>query len=135
MDPLTGRADAALTALFTPAAAPPGTFEVFRSSEPIAQLAARLRARDPAPRADAWRVLRIDALDAFGAEGRYDHGRLARLYNGQRTFVARGSLHGSDGVVGFTLITPSPDPTLAELRDETVVIVAHASRLLMTVTR
>jgi hypothetical protein len=128
--PRPGARDPALTSLFAPIAAPPGIYDVYTSPEPIAVLTERLRAHDPSPQADAWKVLGSDPLNAFGVEGRYDHARLARLFGGRRVQVARGSLKGPDGVVGYTLVSPYPDPSLETLRPGTLIIVARIGRLL-----
>jgi hypothetical protein len=128
--PLQGMtADRDLGWLFTPAAAPPGAYDVFRSSRPIAELAGELRQRDPAPRADAWRVLRSDPITAFGTEGRYDRSRLARLFVGRQVQVARGALESGSELSSYTLITPVPDRTLSTLGNDTMIIVTHVGRL------
>jgi hypothetical protein len=128
--PLPGARDQALTSLFAPVAAPPGTYDVYTSAEPVQVLASRLRTQDPSPRADAWKVLGSDPVNAFGVEGRYDRARLARLFVGRRVQVARGSLRGPDGVVGYTLVSPYPDPSLETLRPGTMIIVARIGKLL-----
>jgi hypothetical protein len=128
--PLEGvRADSDLAWLFAPAVAPPGAYDVFRSSRPIAELAAELRRHDPAPRADAWRVLRSDPATAFGTEGRYDRGRLARLFVGRQVLVARGALGSDEELSSYTLVTPVPDRALSMLQNDTMVIVTHVARL------
>jgi hypothetical protein len=128
--PLQGMtADPDLGWLFTPAAAPPGSYDVFRSSRPIAELAGELRRRDPAPHADAWRVLRSDPITAFGTEGRYDRSRLARLFVGRQVQVARGALESGNELSSYTLITPVPDHTLSTLDNDTLIIVTHVGRL------
>jgi len=121
--------DRELAWLFVPAAAPPGAYDVFRSSRPIAQLVDQLRRRDPSPRADAWRILRADPVTAFGTEGRYDRSRLARLFVGRQVEVARGALESGGDVSSYTLITPVPDRTLSTLDPDTMVIVTHVGRL------
>jgi hypothetical protein len=128
--PVPGTRDGTLTSLFEPVGAPGGIYEVYVAVEPIAVLAARLGAGDPAPRADAWKVLGSDPTAAFGIEGRYDKARLARLFGGRRVQVARGSLRGPHGVVGYTLISPYPDPSLQTLRSGTMIIVARIGKLL-----
>ncbi len=128
--PAPGTRDPALTSLFAPIAAPPGIYDVYTSGEPIGVLASRLRTCDPAPAADAWKVLGSDPANAFGVEGRYDRARLARLFSGRRVQVARGSLKGPDGVVGYTLVSPYPDPSLETLRPGTLIIVARIGKLL-----
>jgi hypothetical protein len=128
--PLNGLTrDPELARLFTPAAAPAGAYDIFRSTRAIAELAAELRRQDPSPRADAWRVLRGDPVTAFGSEGRYDRARLARLFVGRQLRVARGALIVNGELSSYTLITPIPDPTLTALQDATMVIVTHVGRL------
>jgi hypothetical protein len=131
--PLPGTRDAALTSLFAPVGAPAGIYDVYTASEAITSLAARLSALDPSPRADAWKVLGSDPVAAFGVEGRYDRAHLARLFAGRRTQVARGSLRGPEGIVGYTLISPYPDPSFDRLRPGTMIIVARIGKLLETI--
>jgi hypothetical protein len=117
-----GRPDAALTRLFTPPSAPPGTCVVYRSSEPFEVVVARLRALDPAPAPGAWEVTRPEAGGAFGQEGPYDRSRLARLFNGRRVALARGSLVVDGQRLAYTVIAPHPDATLSSVVDGTLVI-------------
>ena len=124
-----GVADPRLTRLFTPPAAPPGIYQVFRSSQSIAALAAALRAMDPSPVADAWRVGPVGPADAFGTAGPYDAPKLARLYLGTVPRVARGALRNGDGLVSYTLIAPWPDADLQALQPGTMVIVFHVTAL------
>jgi hypothetical protein len=127
--PDLGIRDPALTRLFTPMAAPEGTYEVFRSTRPILHLAAELRALDPAPRADAWKVAPLGPGDALGSSAPYDAAKVARLYVGTVPSVARGSLRTDEGVVGYTLVSPWPDANLASLQPGTMTIVVHVTRL------
>ena len=124
-----GVPDPRLTRLFTPSAAPPGIYQVFRSSQSIVTLAAALRALDPAPVGDAWRVGPLGPADAFGTTGPYDAPKLARLYLGAVPRVARGALHAEDGLVAYTLIAPWPDADLQALQPGTMVIVFHVTAL------
>jgi hypothetical protein len=121
--------DPRLTRLFTPPAAPPGIYQVFRSPRPIADLAAAFRALDPAPVAGAWRVAPLGPADAFGTTGAYDAPMLARLYVGALPRVARGSLRTAEGLVAYTLIAPWPDADLKALQPGTMVIVFHVTAL------
>ena len=121
--PDLGVADAALTRLFTPLSMPPGTYVVYRSPRPIAELTAALRALDPAPAPGAWEPTRPEAHDAFGQSGLYDRFRLAELFGGQRLTVVRGSLRREDVRLAYTLISPYPDPTLSRIESGTMVIV------------
>ena len=117
-----GTSDAALTRLFTPLSVPPGTCLVYRSSETIEALSARLRALDLAPASGAWEPSRPEAHGAFGQEGVYDRARLARLFNGRRVTVVRGSLVLNGQRRAYTLVSPYPDPTLSRIVDGTMVI-------------
>ena len=117
-----GTPDPALTRLFTPLSVPPGTYLAYRSSETIEALTARLRALDPAPALGAWEPSRPEANGAFGQEGAYDRARLARLFNGKRVTVVRGSLVQNGQRLAFTLVSPYPDPTLSHLVDGTMAI-------------
>jgi len=127
--PDLGVRDERLARLFTPAAAPRGTYEVFRSPRPIEVLVAELRALDPSPVADAWKIGRLGPGDAFGSAGAYDAPKLARLYVESSPLVARGSLRSAEGVVGYTLIAPWPDAALATLQPGTMTIVVHVTAL------
>jgi hypothetical protein len=127
--PDLGVRDPRLTRLFTPSAAPAGTYEVFRSPRPIAAVAAELRSLDPAPRADAWRIAPLGPGDALGSSAPYDASKVARLYLADAPMVARGSLRTPEGVVGFTLISPWPDADLASLQPGTMTIVVHVTTL------
>lgn len=124
-----GRRSPQLERLFTPPAAPQGTYEVYESSTPIADLAATLRARDPSPRPGAWELRNTGAGDAFGAEGAYDRARLALLLEGRSITTVRGSLRETDGsVTAYTLLSPYPDAELSALRAGTMTIVFHVPR-------
>ena len=124
-----GVKDEQLARLFTPLAAPRGTFEVYRSPRRIEALAAELAALDPAPSAGAWKVGPLGPADAFGSASPYDAPKLAQLYVGTLPLVARGSLRGADGVVAYTLISPWPDASLSALQPGTMVIVVHVTAL------
>ncbi len=117
-----GTPDPALTRLFTPLAVPPGTYVVYTSTETIETLTSRLRSLDPSPAPGAWKPSRPEANVAFGQEGRYDRARLARLFNGARVSVVRGSLVKDGRRVAYTLVSPFPDPTLARILGGTMVI-------------
>jgi len=123
--PALGTPSPALARLFTPLSVPPGTYEVFTSTEGIEALTARLRALDPAPSAGAWAPSRPEAFAAFGQDGLYDRPRLARLFNGKRVTVVRGTLARDGRHVAYTLISPYPDPTLSRIVDGTMVIAFH----------
>lgn len=112
----------ALTRLFTPVAVPPGTYVVYTSAETIETLTTRLRALDPSPAAGAWEPIRPEAHGAFGQEGLYDRARLARLFNGKRATVVRGSLVQDGQRLAYTLVSPYPDATLSRIVEGTMVI-------------
>lgn len=120
-----GPEDRAYRELFTPSSSPPGTFAVYRSAEDVRSLAARLRALDLNPAAGAWDVEKTGVFDAFGAEGPYDKGRLARLFGGSSPRVARGSLVTPPGRVAVALISPYPDLAITSLQQGTLVIVTR----------
>ncbi len=101
---------------------PPGTYVVYTSSEPIETLTAKLSALDPTPAPGAWKPSRPEAHVAFGQEGRYDRARLARLFNGTRVSVVRGSLVEDGKRVAYTLVSPFPDATLSRIVEGTMVI-------------
>jgi hypothetical protein len=125
----TAQPDEALARLFSPATAPPGIYEVYRSPEAIERIAARLQALDRDPHADAWRVLPAEPIMAFGSEGRYDRARLARVFAGQRPRVARGMLRDGATMTAYTLVAPIPDAALDDLHPETLIIVTHVEKL------
>jgi len=117
-----GRPDPALTRLFTPRSVPAGTYVVYRSTESIEALTARLRALDPQPSPGAWEPSRPEAHNAFGQDGVYDRTRLARLFTGKRVTVVRGSLVGDGRRVAYMLVSPYPDPTLSAIEAGTMVV-------------
>jgi len=123
--PSLGQADEALTRRFTPGSVAHGTYVVYRSERPVSDLAAELRAHDPAPSQGAWKPERQDALDAFDSASRADRFRIAELYVGIHPFVARGSLVRDSRRLAYTLISPYPDATLTRLEPGTLVIVFH----------
>jgi hypothetical protein len=120
-----GSEDRAYRELFTPCSSPPGTFAVYRSAEDLTSLAARLRALDGHPAAGAWEVEKTGVFDAFGDEGPYDKGRLARLFGGSSPRAARGSLVTPPGRVAVALISPYPDLAITSLQRGTLVIVTR----------
>lgn len=117
-----GTLDPALARLFTPLAVTPGTYVVYTSTEPIDALTARLRTLDPTPSDGAWTPSRPEAHGAFGQEGVYDRFRLARLFNGKRVTVVRGSLVKDGQRLAYTLVAPYPDATLTRIVEGTMVI-------------
>jgi hypothetical protein len=120
--PALGTPDEALTRLFTPLGAPAGTYVVYTSGEAIEPLAAHLRELDPSPAPGAWTPTRPEAHGAFGQEGVYDRARLARLFNGKRVTVVRGSVRRDGQRLAYTLVSPYPDATLSRIVDGTMVI-------------
>jgi hypothetical protein len=117
-----GSPDVALARLFTPLSAPPGMYEVFTSTESIESLTARLKALDPTPAPGAWEPSRPEAHGAFGQEGVYDRARLARLFNGKRVSVVRGSFVKDGQRLAYTLVSPHPDATLSRIVDGTMIV-------------
>ena len=114
--------DAALTRLFTPPGVPAGTYVVHSSAETIETLTSRLRELDLSPAPGAWQATRPEAHGAFGQEGLYDRARLARLFNGKRVTVVRGSLTREGRRLAYTLVSPYPDATLSRIVEGTMVI-------------
>ncbi|MBI3047911.1 MAG: hypothetical protein HYY76_06325 [Acidobacteria bacterium] len=111
--------------LFAPAGARGAAYRAYVSP---ADLDAVLRglAADPAllrvP--GAWRPLPLLPADAFGQTGRYDRGRLLRLYGATRARVARGACLQNGRVrEAWTLISPHPDPELRRLERGTLLLV------------
>jgi hypothetical protein len=123
--PSLGQADEALTRRFTPGSVAHGTYVVYRSERPVSDLAAELRAHDPAPSQGAWKPERQDSLEAFDGASRADRFRIAELYVGIHPFVARGSLVRDGRRLAYTLISPYPDATLSRLKPGTLIIVFH----------
>jgi len=117
-----GTPNPSLTRLFTPLAVPPGTYAVSTSTEKIETLTARLKEQDSSPAPGAWVASRPEAGAAFGQEGLYDRARLARLFNGKRVTVVRGSLAQQGQRLAYTLVSPYPDPTLSHIIEGTMVI-------------
>jgi len=126
---LSWRDDEALTRLFTPVAAPPGIYRVAVSDAPIEQVAAAfatLAGADP----DAWKITSAGLVEAFGTEGPYNRARLARLINGGRIRMARGSVSVDGEAVAYTLVTPVPDPSLSTLGAGTMIVTVRAELLM-----
>jgi hypothetical protein len=121
--------DDALTRLFTPMVAPPGIYQVSVTDAPIEQVAAAF-ARLPGADPRAWHVASAGLTEAFGTEGPYDRARLARLINGGRIRMARGSVSVSGETVAYSLVTPVPDPSFSTLGGGTMILTVHAERLM-----
>lgn len=117
-----GTPDAALGRLFTPQTVPAGTYAVYRSPARIEVLTEALRRQDVSPSPGAWEPTRPEAHAAFGEEGNFNRARLARLFNGRRVTVVRGSLVRDSRRIAYTLVSPYPDPTLSTIVDGTMVI-------------
>jgi hypothetical protein len=112
--------DSSLAALFTPIRPELGRYEVCATSQTIEQaIAGRdgsgegARYSAPAP---------AEPLDAFGAAGSYDRGKLARLYGGARPRVSRGWRRSGRQFESLTLISPYPDASLEHLQPGTLLI-------------
>ena len=120
-----GPEDRAYRELFTPSSSPSSTFAVYRSADELTSLAARLRALDTHPAPGAWEAEKTGVFDAFGAEGPYDKGRLARLFGGSSPRAARGSLVMPPARVAVALISPYPDLAITSLQQGTLVIVTR----------
>ncbi len=122
-----GQPRAELARIFTPLTAPPGTYTVTTTNRAIADLAAALKGCDAAPAEGAWQATRMEAHEAFGQAGIYDHLRLAQLFGGTRLNVVRGSLARDGARDGYTLISPYPDASLTAVNPGTLVIVLHVA--------
>jgi hypothetical protein len=118
------RPDAALTRLFTPRAAPPGTYRVWVTATPLPRIAELLRRQTPRSDGTAgWTEQDLEPLDAFGDGGPYDRKRLARLYVGKRAKAARGPIvENGHTVASVWLISPYPDASLSRLEQGTLII-------------
>jgi hypothetical protein len=103
--------DPRLAALFTPRHPQLGRYEVCVTAQPIETAAG--------PSAT---IETLDPLDAFGAHGDYDPSRLARLYAGTRTRVARTWQMDGDRFESVTYISPYPDASLGRLESGTMEI-------------
>ncbi len=103
--------DPLLTALFAPAHPQLGRYEVCTSAAPLAVLAH-----------PGWLVEMAQPLDALGTAGRFNRGRVARLYGGRRVQVARGWIRHGDELESVTLISPYPDVSLTRLMPGTLAI-------------
>ena len=106
-----------------------GIYEVAVSDALIDQVAAAF-ARLPGADPDAWKITSAGLTDAFGTEGPYDRARLARLINGGRIRMARGSVSLNGETVAYTLVTPVPDPSLSTLGGGTMILTVRADRLM-----
>jgi hypothetical protein len=127
--PDLGAPNAALAGLFTPLSVPPGTYTVSTTPQPIAVVAAALKACDPIPTPGAWTLTTPEAHDAFGQAGVYDRSRLAQLFGGRRPTVARGALVRDGTREAYTLISPYPDAALSRLESGTMVVVLRMTPL------
>jgi hypothetical protein len=117
-----------LARLFTPLTALPDVYTVTTTNRALGDLAAALKACDPAPAEGAWQITRTEVHDAFGQAGIYDRLQLAELFGGKRVDVVRGSLAHGAVRVGYTLISPYPDAALSTINAGTLVIVVHVAR-------
>jgi hypothetical protein len=115
--------------LFTPRAAPEGSYQAFvidsgmDQARPAVMKALGVGDAPPAG-GGPWAVARLESSEAFGASGIYDANRLARLFNGRRAFVCRGPVgRGGRVVASVSLISPYPDATLSRLEPGTLVII------------
>lgn len=120
--PPAWKQDPTLTRLFTPLAVPPGTYLVYTTSEAIETLTEQFKARDRSPSPGAWEPFRPEAHGAFGQEGSYDRARLARLFNGKRVTVVRGSVVDNGQRLAYTLVSPHPDGTLSRIVEATMIV-------------
>ena len=103
--------DPAFARLFTPSRPVLGRYEVCTDVRPLAEVAP-----------PDWTVEALEAADAFGGAGAYDHAALARLYGGRRPRVARGWTESADRFEAVTLISPYPNATITTLEPGTLII-------------
>jgi hypothetical protein len=103
--------DPAFARLFTPSRPVLGRYEVCTDARPLAEVAP-----------SDWIVESLEAADAFGGAGTYDHAALARLYVGRRPRVARGWTEDADRFEAVTLISPYPNATVTTLEPGTLII-------------
>jgi len=96
-------------ALFAPAHAHLGRYEVCASTAPIQPL-------------NGGPIEALEALDAFGAAGAYNRPALARLYGGTRVQVARGWRRTGNRFESITRLSPYPDASLTHLLSGTLEI-------------
>ncbi len=118
------RFDATLTRLFTPPAAPAGTYRVYVAGSAIETVAAAFKAVAQSDDVSgAWVIQETDPQSAFGDAGPYNRTKVARLYVGVPTRVARGPVV-RDGRTrtSITLVSPYPEPSLARLERGTLII-------------
>jgi hypothetical protein len=102
--------------LFTPSAAPAGTYTTLVTPRSIDEVLADIQA-GAEPQA-------LVALEAFGQSGGYNRWKLARLYGAKRARVARlPRVENGEVIEAWTLISPYPDPTLERLEPGTLLIV------------
>jgi hypothetical protein len=122
--PFECRFDAALTRMFTPRAAPQGTYRVYVTTVRIEQLLDAFRAVASSSAVEgAWAIQQMDPLDAYGEAGVYDRAKVARLYVGVRARVARGPIiEQGRTVASITLVSPYPDGSLTRLEPGTLII-------------
>jgi hypothetical protein len=101
--------DPAFVTLFTPPHPQMGRYEVCTSADAIQAI-------------NGGPIEALEALDAFGAAGRYDRPALVRLYGGTRVQVARGWIRSGDRFESITRLSPYPDASLTRLLPGTLEI-------------
>jgi hypothetical protein len=118
--------DPALTALFTPLHPRVGRYEVCVTTDSIEEVIAD-RSADGARHVYSS-IETLEALEAFGAAGRYDRFAVARLYGGRRVRVAHGWREDGDRFESITFVSPHPDASLTQLMPGTMTIKLIISR-------
>lgn len=116
--------------LFTPRAAPPGTFRTFTANRDLDAVLSALGSDPSLSRENgSFQAQAVIAAEAFGESGGYNRWKLAMLYGGRRARVARGPRVENGRVVeAWTLISPYPDPSLERLNPGTLLIVLRLPR-------
>lgn len=116
-----------LVRLFTPAIAPRGAYEVYVTDRRLDAIVKALRTPDP--QGSRWSIAAEGPGDAFGAGGRYDPWKLARLFGAAPVRVSRGAVTKSGRLVAsVTLLSPYPDPSLARVWPGTMIVVFRPDR-------
>lgn len=115
----------AFVRLFTPRAAPRGTYRTYTTGRDLDAVLAAIR-QDPStpPGTGSFEAQSVIASDAFGQSGGYNRWKVALLYGGTRARVARGPRIENGRVVeAWTLVSPYPDAELERLNPGTLLIV------------
>jgi hypothetical protein len=84
---------------------------------------------EPGPAAESFTIASASILDVFDQAALYDRSRLARLYGGKGTRIARGPLMRNGRVVAAVLlVSPYPEPDLRHTNPGTLVMTVELAR-------